>query len=86
MLKAIDLVTSNVPGAPYPVFCSGARIETMVGFGPLSGAATSIVLFSYDGEIQLGINTDRAAIPDPAFFVDCLKAGLDEVLAIGGAA
>jgi diacylglycerol O-acyltransferase / wax synthase len=82
MLKAIDLVTSNVPGSPSPVYCSGARIETMVGFGPLSGAATNITLFSYDGEIQLGINTDRAAIPDPDLFVECLRAGLAEVLAV----
>lgn len=82
MLKAIDLVTSNVPGSPFPVYCSGARIEAMVGFGPLSGAATNVTLFSYDGELQLGINTDRAAIPDPDLFVDCLRAGLAEVLAV----
>ena len=82
MLKAIDLVTSNVPGSPHTVYCSGAKIDTMVGFGPLSGAATNVTLFSYDGELQLGINTDRAAIPDPELFVECLRAGLDEVLAV----
>ena len=82
MLKAIDLVTSNVPGSEFPVYCSGAKIETMVGFGPLSGAATNVTLFSYDDEIQLGVNMDRAAIPDPDRFIECLRAGLAEVLAV----
>jgi WS/DGAT/MGAT family acyltransferase len=82
MLKAIDLVTSNVPGSPFPLYCSGAKIESMVGFGPLSGAAVNVTLFSYDGEIQLGVNMDRAAIPDPDRFIECLRAGLAEVLAV----
>ena len=86
MLKAIDLVTSNVPGSPDTMYCSGAKIDAMFGFGPLSGAATNVTLFSYDGELQLGINTDRAAIPDPEVFVDCLRAGLVEVLAVAGPA
>ena len=43
MLKAIDFVTSNVPGPPFPVFASGAHVERMFGFGPLSGAAANIV-------------------------------------------
>jgi diacylglycerol O-acyltransferase len=82
MLKAIDFVTSNVPGPPFPVFASGAHVERMFGFGPLSGAAASIVLFSYDGQIQIGINTDRAAVPDPELFVQCLGEGIDEVMSL----
>jgi diacylglycerol O-acyltransferase len=82
MLKAIDLVTSNVPGPPFTVYASGARVDSMVGFGPLSGSALNVTLFSYDGGIQLGINTDAAAIPDPDVLVACLKQGLDEVLAV----
>jgi WS/DGAT/MGAT family acyltransferase len=83
MLKAIDLVTSNVPGSPDTMYCSGAKIDAMFGFGPLSGAATNVTLFSYDGEVRIGINTDRAAVPDPVVFVACLEEGLREVLAAG---
>ena len=82
MLKAIDFVTSNVPGPPFPVFSCGAHVERMFGFGPLSGAAVNVTLFSYDGEVQLGINTDRAAVPDPGLFTDCLRRGLAEVLSV----
>jgi WS/DGAT/MGAT family acyltransferase len=81
MLKAVDFITSNVPGPPFPVWIAGARLLEMIPFGPLSGAALSVVLFSYDGRAQLGINTDAAAVPDPDAFRDCLEQGLDEVLA-----
>jgi hypothetical protein len=82
MLKAIDFVTSNVPGPPFPVYVAGARVEHMVGFGPLSGAAANLTLFSYDGELQFGVNTDPAAVPDPELFVDCLERGVAEVLSL----
>ena len=75
-------MTSNVPGPPFPVFASGAHVERMFGFGPLSGSAANITLFSYDGQIQIGINTDRAAVPDPDVFVRCLAEGIDEVMSL----
>jgi WS/DGAT/MGAT family acyltransferase len=82
MLKAIDFVTSNVPGPPFPVWASGARVEKMFGFGPLSGAAASVTLFSYDGQLHLAVNTDPAAVPDPELFVQCLGEGVAEVLSV----
>ena len=80
MLKAVDFVTSNVPGPPFTVYVSGARVEHMLGFGPLSGAAANVTLFSYDGEVQIAINTDRAAVPDPEVLAECLEQGVAEVL------
>jgi WS/DGAT/MGAT family acyltransferase len=82
MLKAVDFITSNVPGPPFPVWVAGARLLEMIPFGPLSGAAANVVLFSYDGQAQIGVTSDAAAIPDPELFRDCLELGLDEVLAV----
>jgi WS/DGAT/MGAT family acyltransferase len=82
MLKAVDFVTSNVPGPPFPVYSSGARVERMIGFGPLSGAALNVTLFSYDGVCQLGIHADRAALPDPELFLSCLDKATAEILAV----
>jgi diacylglycerol O-acyltransferase / wax synthase len=83
MLKRIDVVTSNVPGAPIPIYAVGARMEANFGFGPLTGAGANITLLSYLDEVHLGISTDPAAVPDPEVFVDCLQDGFDEVLALG---
>ncbi len=82
MLKAIDVVTSNVPGPPYPVFASGALVERMIGFGPLSGSALNVTLFSYDGTCQIGVASDRAAVRDPETLVACLEQGIAEVLSV----
>ncbi len=82
MLKAIDVVTSNVPGAPFPIYLAGAGVEAIYGFGPLGGAACNITLLSYIDEVHVGVSTDPAAVPDPEVLIDCLRAGLDEVLAL----
>jgi diacylglycerol O-acyltransferase len=82
MLKSIDFVTSNVPGPPFTVYSGGARVERMFGFGPLSGAAANVTLFSYDGQVQIAINSDATAIPDGDFFTECMVKGTDEVLSV----
>jgi len=81
MLKAIDFVTSNVPGPRFPVFLAGAKIERMFPFGPPAGAAVNVTLYSYDGACQIGVNCDRAAVPDAEVLTECLERGFDEVFA-----
>lgn len=84
MLKGIDFVTSNVPGAPIPLYVSGARLEANFAFGPLAGAATNITLLSYQDELHIGVNMDPAAIPDADVFMSCLRDGFDEVCKVAG--
>jgi WS/DGAT/MGAT family acyltransferase len=83
MLKGIDFVTSNVPGAPFPVYLAGAKVEGNFAFAPLSGAGANITLLSYLDEVQVGVNTDPAAVPDPEVFLACLEEGFDEVRKVG---
>jgi WS/DGAT/MGAT family acyltransferase len=80
MLKGVDFVTSNVPGPQMDVYASGGLIEQIFGFGPLSGAAANVTLFSYRGACGIGVNTDQLAVPDPDVFSACLREGLDQVL------
>ena len=47
MLKCADFVTSNVPGAPLPVYLAGAEVQRLYAFGPPSGAAMNVVLLSH---------------------------------------
>jgi hypothetical protein len=83
MLKGVDFITSNVPGAPVPVYAAGARVEANFPFGPLSGSAANVVLLSYVDELHVGVNTDPAAVPDPDVFVACLEDGFEEVRKAG---
>lgn len=79
MFKGIDFVTSNVPGAPVPVFLAGAKLEANFAFGPLAGAATNLTLLSYQDELHIGVNMDPAAIPDTDVFMSCMHEGFQEV-------
>ena len=78
MLKCCDFVTSNVPGAPVPVFAGGARVERLYAFGPPSGAC-NVTLISHCDTCCIGIVTDTTAVPDPDVLVSALRAGFDEI-------
>jgi diacylglycerol O-acyltransferase len=84
MLKGIDFITSNVPGAPIPVYLAGAKLEANFAFGPLAGAAVSTVLLSYQDELHVGVNVDPAAVPDPDVLLACLREGFDEIVKLAG--
>jgi diacylglycerol O-acyltransferase / wax synthase len=82
MLKGIDFVTSNVPGPPIPVYVDGSHMVQQIAFGPMTGAAANLVVLSYCSDLNVGINTDPAAISDPDVFTASLQQGFDEVLAL----
>jgi diacylglycerol O-acyltransferase len=82
-LKGIDLVASNVPGAPIELFTAGARINSMFALGPLAGSAVNVTLLSYLDQVHIGVNLDPAAVTDPERFLRCYREGWDEILAAG---
>lgn len=82
MMKGVDIITSNVPGPPFPVWVGRARVDEFYAFGPLAGSAANITLFSYDGVLHLGVNLDAKAITDRSLFVECLQAGFDATLTL----
>lgn len=82
MLKGGDFVTSNVPGAPFPLYMAGAELERMYAFAPLSGTAATVTLLSHCGTCCIGINVDSVAVPDVEAFAKSIEAGFAEVLAL----
>ncbi|HVJ97616.1 MAG TPA: wax ester/triacylglycerol synthase domain-containing protein, partial [Acidimicrobiia bacterium] len=82
MLKCCDFVTSNVPGAPVPVYSAGAKVERLYAFGPPSGAAFNVTLISHCDTCCIGVVIDTTAVPDPDVLVESLRSGFDELLAL----
>jgi WS/DGAT/MGAT family acyltransferase len=82
MQRTTDFTTSNVPGPRRPTWMSGAKVESFMPFGPLAGASANFTVFSYNGTMHLGINSDPAAVEDPALLLECLRKGFDEVLTV----
>ena len=81
--KAQDAQISNVPGIAYPVYMGGAEITHFYPFAPVPGCGMMIVMMSHNGRCCIGINSDRAAVTEPELMVECLQAGMDEIVALG---
>ncbi len=75
-----NLVVSNVPGPPVPLYLAGAR---MVGYYPVSivvhGLALNITVHSYDGRMDFGIVACADSMPDLPDFIDDLREAFDEL-------
>jgi diacylglycerol O-acyltransferase len=80
LLRGVDVITATVDGPPAPVFLAGAGVESQIAFAPLAGAGVSVVSVAYGEQLDLGVATDPAAVPDGDAFIDCLRDGFDEVL------
>lgn len=60
-----NLVVSNVPGPPIPLYTAGARVVGVFPFGPLiEGAGLNITVLSNMGNMDFGVIACREAVPD----------------------
>ena len=80
--QTVDFATSNVRGAPIPMFVAGAQLLENYPVGPLGGVAFNMTLLSYLGSLDMGLNIDTAAVADPALLHACLGAAWDDLLAV----
>jgi len=80
----LDFATSNLRGAPVPVYVSGAPVERMVLMGPVAGTAMNVTTLSYAGELHLGLFVDPVAVDDPADLRACVEAAFERLLAEAG--
>jgi diacylglycerol O-acyltransferase len=61
-----NLVISNVPGPPVPLYFMGAKIEALYPLGPVfHGAGLNITVMSNNGEVHVGAIACRESMPDP---------------------
>ncbi len=82
VMQGIDFTASNVPGAPIPLYLAGAEFLGQFAFGPMAGAACNITLLSYRDDLNIGFNTDPAAVADPDTLMACMREAFDEILAL----
>jgi WS/DGAT/MGAT family acyltransferase len=80
---AQDAQISNIPGIPHAVYLAGAEVTHYWPFAPAPGCGMMIAMLSHNGRCCIGINSDTAAVTEPELLVECLRDGLDEVLALG---
>jgi diacylglycerol O-acyltransferase len=60
----INLVISNVPGPPFPLYLGGARVVSMLPLGPaIEGAGLNVTVMSYIDRIDWGFIACRELAP-----------------------
>jgi diacylglycerol O-acyltransferase / wax synthase len=73
-----NVVISNVPGAPVPLYLAGAKF---LSFHPLSiilhGLGLNITVQTYDGKVDFGIIADHQALPNPQELADAIHRAFE---------
>jgi WS/DGAT/MGAT family acyltransferase len=82
-VETVDFATSNVRGAPFPLYIAGARILANYPIGPTGGTAWNLTLMSYDGSLDMGLTTDLGAVSDPTLLRDSIEAEFAALIAAG---
>lgn len=60
-----NLVISNVPGPPFPLYLAGAELVAAYPMGPImEGAGLNATVLSYRYSIDFGFMVDRDLVPD----------------------
>lgn len=76
----IHTVVSNVPGPQFPLYLAGARLQWMMGMGPLLDLAGLFhAVISCNGKITINFVSCRELLPDPDFYKQCLETSYREL-------
>lgn len=75
-----NLIVTNVPGPPVPLYLLGARMEQAYPYLPLfESQALGVALFSYRDRISWGLTGDWDRLPDLADIATALEASFAEL-------
>jgi diacylglycerol O-acyltransferase / wax synthase len=79
-VAGVDFATSNLRGAPVPLYIAGARVLHSAPLGPLAGTPFNLTTLSYDGSLDMGLLVDPVAVQDPVGLRNCLEEAYQDLL------
>ena len=78
----VDLFVTNVPGPKRPLYLLSARLLEAFPVVQVAGnVPLSVAALSYDGQLNIGIQSDPDGLPDLDVFADGLRRSLEELSA-----
>ena len=78
--ETVDFTTSNVRGAPIPLYIAGARILANYPIGPLASTAFNLTLLSSEDRLDMGLHIDAGAVTDPEGLRGHMETAFAELL------
>jgi WS/DGAT/MGAT family acyltransferase len=76
--RSVNLVVTNVPGPPTPLYLAGARLLELFPVVPVMGNLTLVVaVLSYAGQLNLTAVADPDSCPDLEAFAQSVRSALD---------
>jgi WS/DGAT/MGAT family acyltransferase len=84
-LRPYNVIVTNIPGPPFKLYMLGAPLVEMFPLAPLFyQQGLGIALFSYSGEVSIGLGADRQALPDLHLLVEDFDAAYAELREVAG--
>ena len=81
--QVANVVISNVPGPPVPLYMAGARMVTNYPASiVVHGMALNITVQSYDQSLDFGLMADAAAMPDVRSLAEAMHIAFDDLRAL----
>jgi diacylglycerol O-acyltransferase / wax synthase len=78
--RAVNIVVTNVPGPPMPVYLAGARVREVFPVMCVMGNLTLVVAaLSYEGQLNLTAIADGQGCPDLEVFTHGVSHALDRL-------
>jgi WS/DGAT/MGAT family acyltransferase len=75
-------VITNVPGPTDSFHFAGSEVSDVMFWVPTSqGIGLGISIFSYDGDVRVGVASDAGLMSDPARFAEAFEAEFEELVA-----
>ena len=79
----VSVVLTNVPGPSQKLYFTGKLLDTIVFWVPQSGSiGVGISIFSYAGQVNIGLITDRGLAPDPDTIIAAFQEEFDRLLCL----
>ncbi|MCC5952624.1 MAG: wax ester/triacylglycerol synthase family O-acyltransferase [Acidimicrobiia bacterium] len=76
----MNLIISNVPGPPFPIYCNGGKVAALYPMGPLLyGTGINVTVFSYCDDVDFGFMVCRDLVPEPWSLVDGVHEAMREL-------